>query len=85
MIAHDDRCELGQWLHGDAKRRYASVAAYSQCVEAHARFHREAGRVVDFINKGDFATAEKELDVASRFGEASTGAVVAINKLKRAM
>ncbi len=84
-IGHDDRCPLGQWLHGEAKRRYGALPIYTQCLDAHARFHREAGRVAQIINLGDYATAELELDSGSAFGEASTQAVVAINKFKRAM
>lgn len=85
MIGLDDQCPFGQWLHGEAKRRYGSLDVYRQCVETHARFHREAARVAEMINKGDFAGAEAELSSGSTFGEASTMAVTNINKFKRAV
>lgn len=84
-IARDDCCTLGKWLHGEAKKRYAALPAYAQCLDAHAKFHREAGRVSQLINRGDFVAAEAELASGAPFGEASTMAIVGINKLKRAL
>lgn len=85
LIAHDDRCVLGQWLHGEARRRYGTLPAYCHCLEAHARFHREAGRIAHIINRGDFAAAEAELDGDAPSGEASALAVAAINQFRRAL
>jgi hypothetical protein len=82
-IGQDDTCPLGQWLKGEAKRLYGTQPVYRECVEAHSRFHREAGRVAQLINSGDFAKAGRELESGAPFGEASTMAVVAINKFKR--
>jgi hypothetical protein len=51
-IAKSNACPLGQWLHGDAKARYGSLASYKSCVEKHAAFHAEAGKVGNAITAG---------------------------------
>ena len=38
----DNRCPLGQWLHGEGKK-YASLAEYQTLIKEHARFHLAAG------------------------------------------
>lgn len=82
-LSRDDCCDLGKWLHGEGRRRYAAKPAYMRCVEAHASFHREAGRVARLIDQREYDVAERELGLGTSFGEASTNAVVAINRLKR--
>lgn len=48
-IAHDDRCDLGKWLHAiDASRPTLSPDTrklFSRLIEQHADFHRAAAQV----------------------------------------
>ena len=44
------RCELGTWLHGKAKSQIGHLASYVECVQKHAAFHVEAGKVAAIIN-----------------------------------
>jgi methyl-accepting chemotaxis protein len=43
-IAADNCCELGKWLHGEAKAKYGALPAYKECLTNHAGFHRAARR-----------------------------------------
>ncbi|MDE3174682.1 MAG: CZB domain-containing protein [Pseudomonadota bacterium] len=82
-VAKDNVCPIGQWLHGEAKAKYGKLVNYHQCVSAHAAFHREAGRVAQWVNQKDVAKATAALDTQSPFTSASQAAVVAIQKLKK--
>lgn len=81
-IGKDDRCPLGKWLHGAARAKYGHMADYTACVDAHAAFHREAGRVAGLINQKNFAGAEAAIGASAAFSEASTAAVARIRRLK---
>ncbi len=80
-IGRDDRCSLGQWLHGVARTKYGHLASYHECLGAHALFHREAGRVAQVIIGRRYAQAE-ELLMGPSYAAASGRVVFAINKLK---
>ncbi len=46
VICHDDRCDLGRWIHSNGKRFYGDQHVFHQLVEDHAAFHVAAGEVV---------------------------------------
>lgn len=39
----DNCCDLGKWLHGDAKATLGKFANHSNFIAKHAEFHRDAG------------------------------------------
>ena len=82
-IAKDDCCELGQWLHGEAKTKFSQLASYSECVKQHAIFHLEAGKVADFINNKKYIEAEKMLDAGVAYAEASSAVAISIMRLRK--
>jgi methyl-accepting chemotaxis protein len=82
-IAKDNCCELGKWLHGEARTKHGHLQSYKECLTSHAQFHREAGKIAQLINQKNFAEAEKSLNGASSFGTASSSTSVAISRLKR--
>lgn len=84
-IGADNCCELGKWLHGDAKALLGGRATYADCVEKHAAFHREAGRVAQEINARRMEAASAMLDVGGAYMNASNAVGVAISRLKREM
>ncbi|HXG49160.1 MAG TPA: CZB domain-containing protein, partial [Methylomirabilota bacterium] len=49
-IAQDNCCELGKWLHGEAKSRFGALKSYAECVSKHAEFHTEASKAAQAIN-----------------------------------
>ena len=82
-IGRDDCCELGKWLHGDARRLFGSLESYSACVSRHAVFHSEAGRVAQAVNARKYDAAEAMMDGSSTYVTASTAVGVAIVRLKK--
>ena len=82
-IAKDDCCALGKWLHGEAKLKYSALAAYRECTDMHARFHREAASVASLINTGDYAKAEAALGAGSPYSLASGKVATSIVQMRR--
>ena len=82
-IGKDHVCPLGQWLHGAAKAKYAGMKSYAVCVEKHAAFHKEAGKVAVAINAGKYADAEAMIGGGTAYTAASSavgGAVLGLRK-----
>jgi methyl-accepting chemotaxis protein len=78
-ISKDNECELGRWLHSDFVRPYAShLPRYHTCVEKHAMFHVEAGKVAELINVRDYETAQQLLNHASNFSRSSAALLATI-------
>ena len=82
QISKDNVCEIGAWLHGEAKVQFGQHSTFQHCVEEHAAFHREAGKVATAINEGKSAEAENMLAMGSAYAEASKRVGVAIIELK---
>jgi methyl-accepting chemotaxis protein len=77
----DNCCELGKWLHGEAKTKYGKLSSYKECVAAHAAFHVEAGKVAKAINAKKYAEAEAIIDTS--FQKASSAVGAAVMQLKK--
>ena len=82
VIARDNQCELGKWIHGPATA-YASRPCYVALKGAHAEFHASAARVVTKAVAGDKAGAEGVLSGA--YAQASLKVVAAIQKMRGEM
>lgn len=82
-ISKDDCCDLGKWLHGEAKAKLATFASYSECMNKHAEFHVEAGKLARAINAKQYAKAEAMLGTGTPYAEVSSAVVVAIMRLKK--
>lgn len=79
----DNVCPLGKWLHGEARAKYGHLGAYAACLNSHAAFHREAGRVANLINDRRYDEAKVALDAGAPYAQASMQTSVAITKLRR--
>ncbi len=82
IIAKDNYCELGKWLHGDAERRFGHMDSFVACVSIHATYHREAAKVAETINAKNYVEAENMLCNGSPLATASTEVIKAIMKFK---
>ncbi len=82
-IGKDDCCELGKWLHGEAKIKYGKLASHGNCMNKHASFHTEAKKVAVTINKKMYANAEAMLGLGTQYTNASTAVAIAITQLKK--
>ena len=83
-IAKDDRCDLGKWLHGEAKKKYSALPAYAECVKHHAHFHVEASKVAERINAAKYDEAQALLAMGSGFSRASASIGTALDQMERA-
>jgi methyl-accepting chemotaxis protein len=52
-------------------------------VQAHAAFHREAGRVAALVNAKQYKEATAALDAGSPYAKASMDTTIAISKLRK--
>ncbi|MDE2133034.1 MAG: CZB domain-containing protein [Alphaproteobacteria bacterium] len=81
-IGQDTQCPLGQWLHGEAQRKYGRLSSYENCLKAHASFHREAEKVARLINAKDYRGAQAALAMNTPLSEESNAMTTAIGRLK---
>ena len=71
-IGRDDCCELGKWLRGAGQSKCGSYPSFSSLLSGHQEFHKEAGKVAQTINQGNYESAEKMLGSGSEFSNASS-------------
>ena len=82
-ICRDDRCPLGQWLHGQGGQRWGSQPGFVALLEKHAEFHGAAGAVARQINGGAYADAERLIGSGSAFARASNEVATLLMRAKR--
>ncbi len=82
-ICRDDRCPLGQWLHGPGGQRWGSQPGFVALLEKHAEFHGAAGAVARQINGGAYADAERLIGSGSAFARASNEVATLLLRAKR--
>lgn len=58
-VARDDACELGHWLHGPGCQALEDAALLPELTAAHAQFHQLAGRIVQAMQAGETAEAQR--------------------------
>ncbi|WP_148090412.1 methyl-accepting chemotaxis protein [Paucibacter sp. KBW04] len=82
-IACDDRCALGQWMHGKGRQRFGGKPDFVSLLEQHRQFHLAAGEVARRINQGQMAEAKRMLDSGTPFSAATNQVALALLQLKR--
>jgi len=82
-LAKDNCCDLGKWLHGEAKTSFSRLASHAECIKKHASFHVEAGKVATAINAKKYAEAEAMIAGGTSYAQASSAVGVAIMQLKK--
>jgi hypothetical protein len=78
-IARDNVCDLGKWIHGNAKDLVPGPV-YADLKAAHADFHREASRIVREVYAGRPIGMEA-IDADSPFGKLTTRVVGILSRL----
>ena len=82
-LAKDNCCDLGKWLHGEAKTSFSRLTSHAECIKKHASFHVEAGKVATAINAKKYAEAEAMIAGGTSYAQASSAVGVAIMQLKK--
>jgi len=62
VIACDDKCPLGQWLHGPGGQAYGTIQTFDDMKAMHAHFHTCAGDVLATAQRGRKDEALRMLD-----------------------
>lgn len=62
VICHDDRCDLGKWIHSDGQKQLGQYAMFAELRAVHKIFHQHASSVVALQNAGKHADAKALLD-----------------------
>ena len=81
VICHDNRCDLGKWIHGNGSRFYGSESTFQRLLHDHAAFHRSAGDVVTLFKKHGERHARRTLN--GEFDLHSMHVVSALEQLER--
>lgn len=61
VVASDDKCTLGKWIHADAKARFGHLAEFRELLNAHADFHLAAGEILTDCHRGEYEQGLKTL------------------------
>lgn len=81
-VGADNRCVLGRWLEGEA-RKYSAFPEFAKLTTEHTRFHKAAEDIVNKADRGQDVSAALVLGGGSEFGRASSAVVLAIIDMKR--
>lgn len=83
IIGKADRCILGNWLYGEAERKYPFLKSYKPCLDAHAAFHVQAAKVVRQINGGEYADAQALIADNSAYAKSFAALEAAVMQFKK--
>ena len=82
VVALDNKCPLGQWIHGEAKAQFATLGEYPDLVKKHAEFHQCAAAVLHQLASGKVAEAKESVNQGA-FYNASILTINAIRHLRK--
>lgn len=82
-LSADNCCDLGRWLHGDARRLLGADPIHGECIRRHATFHCEAGKIGRAINEGFMEQANAMLAAGTPFDHASAAVRDVLVRMQR--
>lgn len=74
VVRRDDRCALGQWLHGEGAR-YSSDPHFDEVRRLHAAFHKEVAGILGEVYAGNDRAARAALEQGGVFNRMSAALV----------
>ena len=77
----DQKCELGQWIHGEGKK-WAQKPAFIELKSRHAQFHAAAAALIRKVDSGQSVTTELAVGSGSEFSKCTSAVVNALVKLR---
>jgi hypothetical protein len=82
VVGLDDKCVLGQWIHGEAKQ-YSGLPEYAALVQEHAHLHRCAADTLRLAQSGQAEKARTTLETGGTFIDACIRTINAIRHLRK--
>ena len=82
VVSRDDRCALGQWLHGEGQQCWGKRPAFVELVRKHAQFHEQVGAVAQLVNEDQSEAALRNIELGSDFDLGAKATVAAIHTLQ---
>lgn len=70
-VKMDNNCAFGKWLHERIDPSVKSSPYYSEIVNLHAQFHKEAGTILELALDGDKDQANKLMGLGQKFSKCS--------------
>lgn len=83
IISKADRCNLGNWLHGEAERKYKFLKSYKPCMDAHDEFHTQAAKIARQIVLGEYDSARAMLEGGTPFSKSLATLGMTLIQLKK--
>ena len=80
VVAKDDQCPLGQWIHGEGGKAHGVKSEFLEVRSTHAVFHKVAAQVLRKSLAGDKTGASALLE--GDFYYSSSKVITAITKCK---
>ena len=80
VICHDDRCDLGKWIHSDGQRMLGQYSLFSELRATHKMFHQQASSVVALHQTGKADAAKWLLE--GEYSKTSERIVTRLKDLK---
>lgn len=78
IVKTDNNCAFGKWFYNisieDKKTEY-----YQSVKEFHAKFHQEAGKILDLALAGKKEEAKKAMEVGSEYSKISSKLIMLLN------
>ena len=81
VVAKDDACDFGRWLH-TLRGEDINTAHYAKVRVFHAEFHTTAGKILSMAVSGRKADAQKALEPTGEYARISAKLVMAMNTWK---
>ena len=70
-VKKDNNCSFGKWLHGRIDPTHKDSQYYPKIVDLHAKFHQEAGAILELALNGKTDEANSLLGLTSDFAKYS--------------
>ena len=83
VVRTDNNCEFGKWLYGNFPTQGNLLPLYQEIKELHARFHIEAGKILELALQKKREEALTLMDFNSEFKKISTALIEKMNHVKK--
>ncbi len=85
VVKLPDKCAFGKWLYGDTISGEAKTSTYyNTAVDLHAKFHVEAGKVLELALQGEKGQAKELMGPESEFAKLSSTLTDTLNEWEAA-